>query len=132
MTALNTIMDTNWDTGICAKPTFITTSTGNWRGYGRVFSSQKVSRLDDIIGTLSREYFDPDAHDAYEVIISSTTSQADIENMIKAVKKVCATYTPTSAENILNWAGGDLDTQNGFIWTFRLVILVVRAGVPAY
>lgn len=132
MTALNTILDTNWDAGICTKPTFITQSTGNWRAYMRVVSTQKITKLDEIIGTVSRAYFDPNAHDAFHVIITSMTSEADLENMIEAIKKICATYTPTSAENILQWEGGDLEVFNGVRWVFTMTILVRRSGRTAY
>ena len=132
MTALNTIMDNGWDTEICAKPDFITQSTGNWRGYGRVFASQKITKIDQIIGVISRQYFDPNAHDAYNIIIATTTSEDDMDNIEKAIKKVCATYSPTSAENILQWEGGEIIPFNGVRWIFTMTILVRRAGMTAY
>jgi len=132
MTALNTILDNGWDGTICTKPTFLTTSTSNWRGYRRVVSSQKLTKLDEIIGTVSRAYFDPDAHDAFNIIIVTETSEADLENMIEAIKKVCATYAPTATENILQWDGGELIPFNGVRWVFTMTILVRRAGIAAY
>ena len=132
MTALNTILDNNWDASICTKPTFLTISTTNWRGYMRVVATQKITKLDEIIGAVSRSYFNPDAHDAFHIIITSMTSEADLESMIEAIKKVCATYAPTSAENILQWEGGDLVPFNGVRWIFTMTILVRRSGVSAY
>lgn len=132
MTALNDILSDNWDTDICTKPSFITSSTANYRFYGRVVATQKVSKPDEIIGTVSRQYYDPDAHDAYNVMIQSTTSEADLENIISAIKKVCATYSPTATENILQWEGGDWIPFNGMVFKFTMTILVYRAGIAAY
>jgi len=132
MTSLNSILDSNWDGTICTKPSFMTLRHGNYRGYQRVVGTQKIVKSDDMIGLLTRDHYDPDAYDAYDVIITTMTSEADLENMITAVKKVCATYTPTSAENILKWEGGNYDPFNNVRWIFTFSILVYRAGIVGY
>lgn len=132
MTALNDILDNGWDVSITSKPTFLTTNETNFRGYQRVVSTQRTTSTDDIIGIVAREYFDTNANDAYNCIVTTMTSEADLNNMITAIKKVCATYTPTSAENILEWAGGNIEPFNGVRWVFRFTIIVSRAGIVAY
>ncbi len=132
MTALNTILADNWDGAICTKPSMITISTSNWRTYQRVVATQKISKEDEIQGIVTRAYYSADSHDLYDCIITTMTSEADMENMITAIKKICATYSPTSDENILQWEGGDIEPFNGMRWIFRFRLIVRRAGISAY
>jgi len=132
MTAINTILDNNWDTDICTKPTIITLKTGNFRAYQRVIGTQLADFDDEVVGIQTRQYYNEDSHDIYICKAASMTSEADLRNMIKAVKKICATYTPTSAENILEWQRGSFMEFNGVRWYCEFALIVRKAGIAAY
>ncbi len=132
MATLKNIITNNWDTDICTAPTVIKLQLKNWRAYKRVLGIRRVQRIDEIKGIVSRSYFDTEAHDAYECIITTMTSEDDFNNMIEALKKVCATYTPTSTENILEWTGGEIEMFNEVRWVFRCILIVNRSGITAY
>jgi len=81
---------------------------------------------------LERKFFDPASHDAYICKFCSQTSEADLLNMKKAIKKVLALYTPTSAENILEWIGGTFKPFNKVRWEFEFIIIIRKAAIAAY
>ena len=131
MTDINIIINDNWDTGICVKPDIIDDSRDSRRGYQRVVSTRRSTTIDDIEGIVQRQFFNPDAYDAWITWIISNT-EVDADNMIKAIKKVCATFTPTSDENILEWEGGDWKPFNGVRYEFKFVLLKRKSGYQAY
>lgn len=132
MTDINTILDNGWDTNICSKPSFIKLYNSNYRGYQRVITTILLNINDELIGVITRQYYDPESHDAYRCIIVSNT-EADLKNMIKAVKKVCVTYTPvTGEENILQWDGGDWGNFNNIYFKFEFIILKRKSGMVGY
>jgi len=132
MTALNTILANEWDGTICTEPSFITLSESCFRSYERVVGTQIATNDDKIKDVLERKFFDPSSHDAYICKICTQTSEADLNNMKKAIKKVLVLYTPTSAENILEWIGGTFKPFNGVRWEFEFIIIVRKAGIAAY
>ena len=131
MTDINTILDDNWDTDIIAKPAIIDDTIDTRRGYLTVVSTRRSSSIDDIEGVVSRQFFNPDAFDAW-ICWAISPTEANTELLIKAIKKVCATFTPTSAENILQWQGGDWDKWNGTRFTFQFVLVKRKSGKQAY
>ena len=131
MTDINDIISDNFDTGICPKPDIIDDSRACRRGYTRVISTRRTTTIDDIQGITQRQFFNPDAYDAWICWIISTT-ESDAENIIKAVKKLCATYIPTSEENILEWQGGDWKPFNNVRFEFTFVLLKRKSGIQAY
>jgi len=132
MTSLNTILDSDWDTGIATKPTFMVIKRENYRSLQRVVATQRISNRDQIIGVQSRQHFNPTAHDAYNCMVITQTSEADRDNMIKAIKKVCATYTPAAEQNILEYDAGNFDEFNNVRWTFEFTIILGKALIAAY
>ena len=133
MTDINTIMDANWDVGICAKPTFVQLYKGNYRGYERVFGSEKININDEMIGIVDRSHYSPESHDAFKCKVASTT-ESDIENIIKGMKKVCTTFAPSSEENILQWQPlQDRYNHPSNCWfEYDFIILKRKAGIKAY
>ena len=138
MTDINDIINDNWDTGICTKPDIIDDTKACRRGFERVVSTKRTTTVDDIEGIVKRQFFNPDAYDAWITwIISQKSSnvsdpETDVENMIKAIKKLCATFTPTSEENILQWEGGDWKPFNNVRYEFKFVLLRRKSGIQAY
>ena len=138
MTDINDIINDNWDINICAKPDIIDDTKTSRRGYGRVVSTRRTTTIDDIEGIVERRFFNPDSYDAWITwIISSKNSvvsdpEDDVENMIKAIKKICSTFTPTGDENILEWEGGDWKPFNNVRYQFKFVLLKRKGGMQAY
>jgi len=131
MTDINTILDDNWDTDICAKPSFIKFYSDNYRAYKRVIATS-VSNIDDeVIGLMDRLHFSVDSHDGYTCLIATTT-KADMLNILKAMKKSCIKYDPTSAESMIKWEGGSTRIFNAVLFEIRLIIIINKAGVLAY
>ena len=131
MTDINDIIDANFDEGICTKPDIIDDSKACRRGFTRVISTRRTTTIDDIEGIAQRRFFNPDAYDAWITWVISNT-EADAENIIKAIKKICSTYTPTSEENILEWQGGDWKPFNNIRYQFKFVLLKRKSGIQAY
>jgi len=132
ITALNTILANEWDGTICTEPSFITLSESNFRAYTRIVGTQIANNDSRISDVLHRKFYDPSSYDGYICKISSETSEADLLNMRTAIIKVITNYTPTSAENILEWEGGTFNPFNGVRWEFEFIIIVKKAGIAAY
>ncbi|MFX1296295.1 MAG: hypothetical protein ACFFD2_15770 [Promethearchaeota archaeon] len=132
MTDLETIISDNWDEGICTKPSFISLITETPDFYQRIIGTRIDNDDDRVKDAMDRKFFDPDSHDGYIIHIVTQTSYADLKNMIQAIKKVCATYSPTSAENVLDWERGTYKIWNDMRWEYINVILVYKAGIAAY
>jgi len=133
MTELNTILSDNWSTDIIAKPAFITYSEDNLRAYKQVVATLEIDFNDATIGIgPSRQFFSAESYTAYDVFIRAD-SKANGRLMIKAIKKVCSTYTPTSEENILEWEGPDLTRDfNNVLVEYKGTIYLRKAGKAAY
>lgn len=132
MTAINTIFDNDWDATICTKPSFINLAKNSTVFYSRVVGTVIETNDDKVKDALDRKFYDPDSYDAYRLEIVSETSEADLKNMIKAIKKVCSTYTPTSAENVIDWDRGVYNYWNEMRWEFTITILIYKAGIASY
>ena len=132
MTDINTIISDNFDTDICTKPDIIDDSKMSRRGFQRVISTRIASSIDEIEGIMRRQFFQKDSYDGYICWIISTT-EADARNIIKATKKICATFVPIPGqENILQWEGGEWTPFNNVRFIFRFVILKRKSGMQAY
>ena len=132
-TALNTILDADWDATVVTKPDIITITTDNLRAYTRVVGTVKEDIDDEMIGVgLNRQFYSEDSMETYTVHVVSS-SQSDAELMIKAIEKICARYTPTSTENILQWTPAALVRNFNNIWVhFTLSITIIKAGKAGY
>lgn len=131
MTDINDIISDNWDTDICSKPAIIDDSRLNRRWYQRVVSTRRSTTIDEIEGITGREFFNPDSYDGW-ICWAISNTESDCEDIIKAIKKICATYSPTSSEKILEWEGGNWRPFNGIRYEFRFVLLKRKSGVAAY
>lgn len=131
MTDILDIISDNWDTDIIAEPAIIDDSKDIRRGYLTVISTRRTTTIDDIEGVIARQFFNPDAYDAW-VCWAISPTEANTELLIKAIKKVCATFIPTSAENILQWQGGEWKPFNGTRYEFRFILIKRKSGIQAY
>ena len=132
MTNINDIITDNWDSDIVTIPDVINGLKGNRRLHGRVISTELNTTLDNIEGITGRRHFSPDSHDAYVTFVEAAT-EADTRLIIKAIKKICATYKPVSGqENILQWSGGEWDPFNDVRFMFRFILIIRKSGIAAY
>ena len=133
MTELNTILNANWDVSIIAKPAFITYSEDNMRAYSQVVSTLEIDFSDEIIGICpNRQFYSADSYTAYDVFIRAD-SKANARLMIKTIKKVCATYTPTSEESILTYDGPDMTRDfNDVMVEYKMSVYLQKPGKASY
>jgi len=132
MTDITDIITDNWDSGIVTIPTVINGLINNRRLYQRVIATELISTLDALEGITGRQFFSPDSHDAHECFVEAA-SEDDARNIIKGIKKVCATYTPVAGqENILQWSGGEWTVFNDVRFMFKFVLIIRKAGVAGY
>jgi len=131
MTDINTIISDNWDAGIIAKPAIIDDTKDIRRGYLTVVSTRRTTTIDSIEGITERRFFNPDASDMW-VCWAISPTEANTELLIKAIKKICATFTPTSEENILQWEGGEWKPFNNTRYEFRFILIRRKSGKQAY
>ncbi len=132
MTHINTIFEDNFDTNITTKPSFYKKQKRHPASVKRGVVTLHINILDDTMGIRERVHFDPKSHDAYFCWVVSETNKADLENIIKALKKVIVTYTPTDTENIIRWEEGKLNPRPNGRWEFTFVVLVRKAGIKLY
>lgn len=128
---MNTIISDNFDEGICTKPDIIDDTKMSRRGFERVISTRRASTIDEIEGITGRQFWDKDSYDGW-ICWAISTTEADCENIMKAIKKVAATFTPTTEENIIQYEGGEWKPFNGVRYEFRFVLLKRKAGMQAY
>ncbi len=132
MTDITDIITDNWDSDIVTAPDIIKGDELNRRFYLRVVATRISTTLDEIEGITGRQFFSPDSHDAYITFVDGET-ESDVKLMIKAIKKICSTYTPVSGqENILQWSGGEWEPFNGVRFMFRFILIIRKSGVAGY
>jgi len=127
MATLKALLDTDWDVTNVAKPTIVEAPLFGVYGYGRVLHIEQVQKIEDYMGILSRQHYTPDSHDAYRCT-TGTTSLADTTAIVDEVRRICAQFTPSSPDKILQWEGGDWRfTPNWYECTF--VVMKRKSGV---
>ena len=131
MTSLNDIFDNNFDELITTKPTFHDMRKVPLALIGRGVGTLLANDSDEIMGIMERSMFSPDSHDGYFCWIVAK-SEDDARDIKTALKKVCATYTPTAEENILQWEEGEWEFHGLSRHEYKFVVLVRRAGISAY
>lgn len=132
MTDITDILTDNWDASIVTAPAIIKDDRLNRRLYSRIVATRIANTLDEIEGITGRQFFSPDSHDTHICFVDGET-ESDVKLMIKAIKKICATYTPVSGqENILQWSGGEWEPFNGVRYMFRFVLIIRKSGVAGY
>jgi len=131
MTDLKTIFENNFDTNICSKPNFYDGQMRSIATMKRGVVTLLSNTSDEIIGIMERYHFDPNSHDGYICWVVSDTLD-DARNIVKALKKVAATYSPTSEENIIQWEEGSWSIFLDARFEFKFIVIVRKAGVVAY
>ena len=131
MTELNTIFENNFDSGITTTPDFFDGNVRSINTIKRGVTTLLANTEDEIQGVIDRRFYDRDAYDGYICELVARTL-SDAKNIIKGLKKVCATYTPTSEENILQWEEGDWTLFTRARYEFRFIVLVRRAVIQAF
>lgn len=128
---LNTILNSDWNAGICAKPSFLDDEISNRRGYSRVISSRKIQRIDELKGLMDRQHLSPESHDAFRVWVIDTT-QAGVDALFKGIEEVAATYAGSASEKIIEWEGGDLRIFNQVRYEYEFIVFLKKSGIVGY
>lgn len=134
MTDVNDILDnaTQWATESVTKPTIKTGQLHSIHLMTRGIVVKRVSKDDEIVGVLDRSRYSIDSHEIWICRAVSSTSEADLANIEKVIKRICAEYTQVAGEETyLNWQGGDYKIFNNvrFEFTFAIVRnLAVQSG----
>jgi hypothetical protein len=131
MTDINSIISDNWDATIVTAPTIADELRRSRNTMNEGITTLISNTSDMVIGILDRSHLDPDSYDGYICWVISAT-EANLLKYIKAIKKVCAEYTPTSDENVLKWEGGDWKIFNNKRFEFQFVLIVYKAGIQLY
>ena len=117
---------------ITTKPSFYKRQQHNPIWYKRAVITHHIITTDEMMGIGDRKHFQPDSHDAYRVMVVSETSKADCENIIKALKKVCAQYSPTTEENIIQWEEGKWNFLTNQRFEYDFLVIVRKSGIQYY
>lgn len=133
MTDFNDILDnaTQWATEGVTKPSIKEGQIYNINQFTRGIVVKAVTNEDEIIGVIDRRFYDPDSHDAWICDVAAPT-RADLLSIIGVIKRICAEYAPTSAENILRWESGDYGLFNNTRFTFNFVVLIHKALIAEW
>lgn len=131
MTSLNTIFDNNFDDSITTKPNFYNRTIRNPVSMLRGVVTLLANTDDEIIGIIQRNHYDPESYDGYICwVVAQTLS--DARNIIKGLKKVASTLTPTDDETVMQWETGDWEIFGTHRFIFRFIVLVRKSGLVAY
>lgn len=127
MAELDTILDAQWDATNVAKPSIIVYPAGAKYQYTRVIEIKKLSKLEDYMGIISRNYLTADSHDAYKVCVAAAT-RADTEAIVDEIRRICASWTPSGDDKILEWEGGEYVFHVGWRYEIEFTVLKKKSG----
>ena len=130
MTDINTILDnaTQWTTEGVTKPAIRTGQLISLDMMSRGIVVLKVSSDDELIGVVDRHAYSVNSHEIWVCGMVSSTSFADLENIIGVIKRIIAEYTQVDGEETyLNWSGGDYKHWNNKRFEFRFAIVRMKS-----
>ena len=125
MTDIDDILNnaTQWTTESVTKPTIVLGQVRAIHSLNRGIVVKKLTREDELIGTIDRRFYSTDSHDGWLCIIASTTF-ADLDSIIKVVERICAEYGMVDGEETyLTWRGGDYKQFNNVRFVYTMVIM---------
>lgn len=130
MTDINTVLEdaTQWTTEGVTKPAIKTGQLHSITMMSRGIVVKKVSSDDELIGVVDRNAYSIDSHEVWVCAMVSSTSFADLENIIGCVKRIIAEYGQVADhETYLTWAGGDYKHWNNRRFEFRFAIMRMKS-----
>lgn len=129
MTAIETILTTDWLTANTAKPSFLVAPAQGRFGESRYIWIKPTNKIEDYMGIASQRHYTPESHDAYEVWAGSRTSMADCTALVDEVRRICAQFSPSSPDKILQYEGGDWEYSTDYLFEFRFMLFKRKSGV---
>lgn len=125
---LPTLIDTLWETGNVTKPDIIEEpQEGSRAFYKRVVSSKRIRKIEDVMGVVGRTHYTPDSHDAWDCWVVSDDVD-DCIDMVNEIRRMCAQYTGSSTEALMQWEGGDWYLYTSFRYEFHFIVFVRVSG----
>jgi len=106
MATLAALLTTDWDGTNVTIPTIIEAPKYGKYLHARILHIEQVQKIEDYMGILSRQHYTPDSHDAYRCTVGTATL-ADSTAIVDEVRRICAQFSPSSPDKILEWEGGD-------------------------
>ena len=128
MASFAAITNEKWLTANIAKPAIVEAPDQNRYIYERVLWIKEVNKIEDFMGIISRRHYTPESHDAYECWLCSSISRADCTAMVDEVRRICAQFSPTSEDKILQYEGGDWEFSTPYRFEFHFVVLKRKSG----
>lgn len=128
MASLESILETDWNSGNVTEPSIVTAPENSMYLQSRIVHIKRTLKTEDYMGIVSRSYYTPDTHDAYLVTVGTIT-KSDTEAIVDEIRRICANFTPTSAEKILQWEGGEWEEPTAYWHMFTFVIFKRKSGI---
>ena len=122
MATLESILEANWDTDNVTTPAINTAPEYGPYMLSRMVLIRRSAKIEDYMGITTRTHYTADTHDAYIVTVASTT-KADAEAMVDEIRRICAEFSPTSADKILQWDGGEWDEPTSYWHMFSFTVM---------
>lgn len=127
MATLESILDTNWNAGNVTKPTIVTGPEYSRYLESRIVHIKRTLKIEDYMGIQTRTKYTADTHDAYLITVGSVT-KTDTEDITDEIRRICAEFSPTSADKILEWEGGEWK-ETSYWHVFTFVIMKRKSGI---
>jgi len=127
MSDLQTIMNANWNAENVAKPSLIEAPEYSRYFYSRVISFRRVQKIEDYMGIVSRSKYTPESYDAFLCYACSST-EADCIDIADEARRICAQFSPSGSDKILQWEGGDWELTTPYRWEIRFIIMKKKSG----
>lgn len=128
MASFATIADEQWLVANVAKPTIVEFPEQGRFLYARVLWIRETNKIEDFMGIISRRHYTPESHDAYECWVCSSISRSDCVAMIDEVRRICAQFSPSGSDKILQYEGGDWEFSTPYRFEFHFVVLKRKSG----
>lgn len=128
MGELKDIVVAQWNNGYCTTPNIVEGPDYNPDMYRRVVHITPYRKVEDYMGIIDRAYYTPDSEDMYTVVIASSTSKADLDDMINEFRRICSQYSSGDDRFIL-WTGGEYTIFTNWRYEFEFTVSKRKSGV---
>lgn len=128
MASLEAVLEANWDGTNVTEPPIVTGPENSEYLESRIVHIKRTMKIEDYMGIQTRTKYSVDTHDAYLVTVGTTT-KSDTEDIVDEIRRICAEFSPTSADKILKWEGGDWDEPTFYWHRFTFVIFKKKSGI---
>jgi len=113
----------NWNSSNVSRPPIYQFPYRNINMYKEGIIVDPTNVSDDYMGIIGRDWYSAESFDAWGTqIVSKSREQCD--KYVAEIKRICAHFTPTGGDKILQWEGGKWIKTIPTRWIFELVLIV--------